>query len=168
MIQQEVIKMGATRVILPGNAPIGYYPFILTEVASVNPADYDNMGCLKSVNDLIQLKNNDLQQAISRLQKEFPNTFIMYADFYNSELSLIRETSISGKNDQGALQSCCGIGGKYNYYKNRFCGSPGVPVCSDPNQYFFWDGIHLTQEANNRLSTALQQATLATLNCTTS
>ncbi|KAK4489698.1 hypothetical protein RD792_000332 [Penstemon davidsonii] len=87
-IQKEVIKMGATRVILPRNAPIRCYPFILTELASANPADYDDMGCLKSVNDLIQLKNNDLQQAIGRLQKEFPNTFIMYADFYNLELSL--------------------------------------------------------------------------------
>ncbi|KAK4480950.1 hypothetical protein RD792_011810 [Penstemon davidsonii] len=71
-------------------------------------------------------------------------------------------------NKKLALQACCGVGGKYNYDKKRFCGYPGVPVCSDPNQYFFWDGIHLTQEANNRLSTALQQATLATLNCTVS
>ncbi|KAK4488599.1 hypothetical protein RD792_004365 [Penstemon davidsonii] len=89
--------MGATRVILPGNAPIGCYPFVLTELASANPADYDNMGCLRSVNDLIILKNNDLQQAIEGLRREFPNTFIFYADFYNSELSLIRQTLYSGK-----------------------------------------------------------------------
>ncbi|KAK4481020.1 hypothetical protein RD792_006061 [Penstemon davidsonii] len=159
---REVIKMGATRIILPGNAPMGCYPFILTELSSTNLADYDDMGCLKSVNDLIKLKNDDLQQAIDGLRNEFPNTFIMYADFYNSEILLIR------KNDKVALQTCCGIGGKYNYDNKRFCGSPGVPICSNPNQYFFWDGIHLTQEANNRLSTALQEATLATLNCTVS
>ncbi|KAK4479029.1 hypothetical protein RD792_014540 [Penstemon davidsonii] len=74
---REVIRMGATRVILPGNAPLGCYPFILSELASVNPADYDVMGCLKSVNDLIILKNKDLQQAIEGLRKEFPSTFIM-------------------------------------------------------------------------------------------
>ncbi|KAL3812864.1 hypothetical protein ACJIZ3_014132 [Penstemon smallii] len=163
---REVIKMGATRVILPGNAPLGCYPFILNELASVNSADYDDMGCLKSVNDLIILKNKDLQQAIEGLRKEFPSTFIMYADFYNSEISLIRETAISGNNF--AIQACCGIGGKYNYDSKRFCGSPGVPVCSNPNKYFFWDGIHLTQEANNRLSTALAQSALVTLNCTVS
>ncbi|KAL3839561.1 hypothetical protein ACJIZ3_024152 [Penstemon smallii] len=162
---REVIKMGATRIILPGNAPMGLGA---DPGSCANTADYDDMGCLKSVNDLIKLKNNELQQAIFGLQKEFPNTFIMYADFYNSELALIQETSISGKNKKMALQACCGVGGKYNYDKKRFCGYPGVPVCSDPNQYFFWDGIHLTQEANNRLSSALQQATLATLNCTIS
>lgn len=66
-----------------------------------------------------------------------------------------------------ALQACCGIGGKYNYDGKRFCGSAKASTCSDPNQYIFWDGIHLTQEANNRLSRALQQAALGILNCTT-
>ncbi|KAL3846202.1 hypothetical protein ACJIZ3_003605 [Penstemon smallii] len=140
---RSYIPMGATRVILPGNAPLGCYPFILAELASANPAYYDNMGCLKSVNDLIVLKNNDLQQAIESLRKEFPS-----------------------KNFD--VEACCGIGGKYNYDSKRFCGSPGVPVCSNPNKYFFWDGIHLTQETNNHLSTTLAQVALATLNCTVS
>ncbi|KAK4489080.1 hypothetical protein RD792_004874 [Penstemon davidsonii] len=169
---REVIQLGATRVIIPGNAPIGCYPFILTELASNNTADYDEFGCLKTVNDLIALKNNDLQQAIDDLREEFPDTFILYADFYNSEQSLIRETILSSKcflcRANFTLQACCGTGGKYNYDSRRFCGSSGVPVCSDPNQYLFWDGIHLTQEANNRLSTALQQSTLSALNCTVS
>ena len=155
--------MGATRVIIPGNAPMGCYPFILTKLASNSSADYNDVGCLRSVNDLMVLKNNDLQRAIQNLLREFPNTFISYADFYNTELALIREMIVANGNT--ALQSCCGIGGSYNYDSRRFCGSRGVPVCSDPNNYFFWDGIHLTQEANNRLSTVLAEAALPTLGC---
>ncbi|KAK4488669.1 hypothetical protein RD792_004440 [Penstemon davidsonii] len=102
---KEVIKMGATRVILPGNVPIGCYPFILTEL---------------------------------------------------------------GPNKNATLKACCGIGGKYNYNGRRFCGSRGVPVCSDPNQYIYWDGIHLTQAANDRLSQILQVDALESLNCTSS
>ncbi|KAK4489079.1 hypothetical protein RD792_004873, partial [Penstemon davidsonii] len=180
---REAIRLGATRVILPGNAPIGCYPFILTELASNNTADYDDIGCLRTINDLITLKNNDLQQAINDLSQEFPDIFIMYADFFNSETSLIRETALSGKffifilhivfhisrsSANFTLQACCGTGGRYNYNSRRFCGSPGVPVCSDPNQYLFWDGIHLTQEANRRLSTALAAGALVRLNCTIS
>lgn len=161
---REVIRMGATRVIIPGNAPMGCYPFILTGLPSNRSSDYDDIGCLKSVNNLMVLKNNDLQQGIRILQREFPNIFINYADFYHTELALIRETFFEHGNI--ALQACCGVGGRYNYNSRRFCGSQGVPVCSNPNDYFFWDGIHLTQEGNNRLSAVLADAALPNLGCT--
>ncbi|KAK4490228.1 hypothetical protein RD792_000888 [Penstemon davidsonii] len=165
---REVIGMGATRVILPGNVPIGCYPFILTELSSSFPADYDSLGCLKKVNDLIVYKNNDLQNSIANLQIEFPNITIFYADFYSAFQTLLREvTSGKGPNKSVALKSCCGAGGKYNYDLKRFCGSPKASTCSDPNQYIYWDGIHLTQAANDRLSVILQEGAFEALNCTT-
>ncbi|KAK4490226.1 hypothetical protein RD792_000885 [Penstemon davidsonii] len=167
-INCEVIGMGATRVILPGNVPIGCYPFILTELSSRFPADYDSLGCLQKVNDLIVYKNNDLQNSIANLQIEFPNITIFYADFYSAFQTLLQEvTSGKGPNKSVDLKSCCGAGGKYNYDRTRFCGSPKASTCSDPNQYIYWDGIHLTQAANDRLSVILQEGAFEALNCTT-
>ncbi|KAL3845378.1 hypothetical protein ACJIZ3_002781 [Penstemon smallii] len=162
---REVIGMGATRVILPGNVPIGCYPFILTELSSKRPADYDSLGCLQKVNDLIVYKNNDLQNSIANLRIEFPNTTIFYANFYDAFQTLLQEVT-SGPNKSVALKSCCGAGGKYNYDSSRFCGSRKASLCSDPNQYIYWDGIHLTQAANDRLSVILQVGAFEALNCT--
>ncbi|CAA0816417.1 GDSL esterase/lipase [Striga hermonthica] len=136
-VVRELTGMGARRIIVPGSSPIGCFPYILTQFPSNDPNAYDQFGCLKSVNDLITFKNNILQQALAR------------------------------PNRNNTLKACCGIGGRYNYNSNTFCGSPGVPVCPDPNNYIFWDGLHLTQEAQLRIEKNLIQPALAMFNCTT-
>ncbi|KAG8375004.1 hypothetical protein BUALT_Bualt10G0054400 [Buddleja alternifolia] len=147
--QQMVIEMGAKLIIIPGNAPLGCFPYILTALPSNDSTSYDDLGCLKSVNDLIVSKNKDLQLAISGLSVQYPKVTILY-----------------GPNGDLALKACCGIGGKYNYNSTRFCGSPGVPVCPYPNQYIFWDGMHFTDLAFARTETRLIAPALVLLNCT--
>ncbi|KAI3450440.1 hypothetical protein Pfo_007105 [Paulownia fortunei] len=163
---RELIKMGAKLLVIPGSAPIGCFPYMLTALPNDDPTAYDDLGCLKSVNDLIRLKNNDLQQAMNNLSREFPNVSLLYGPFDEGVLSVLAESSTPGPNGNMALKSCCGIGGKYNYDSKRFCGSPGVPVCPNPDQYIFWDGLHFTQEASARIEKILIQPTLSTLNCT--
>ncbi|KAG8373090.1 hypothetical protein BUALT_Bualt12G0134500 [Buddleja alternifolia] len=153
-IARELISMGATRLIIPGNAPLGCFPYILTALPSNNSTDYDELGCLKSVNDLIVSKNDYLQQAIRNLNVEFPNITINYGAIYD------------GPNGELALVACCGTGGNYSYNSNRFCGRPKVPVCRYPNQYVFWDGIHFTHHAYSRMETVLIEPALRTLGCT--
>ncbi|KAG8373123.1 hypothetical protein BUALT_Bualt12G0137800 [Buddleja alternifolia] len=121
-VARELIRMGATRLIIPGNAPLGCFPYILTALRSNNSGDYDELGCLKSVNDLIVSKNDGLQQAIRNLNLEFPNIIINYGAIYDGTLEVIRDAS-HGPNGELALQACCGTGGKYNYDGKRFCGS---------------------------------------------
>ncbi|KAG8379608.1 hypothetical protein BUALT_Bualt07G0106500 [Buddleja alternifolia] len=164
-IARELIRMGATRLIIPGNAPLGCFPYILTAMPSKNSTDYDELGCLKSVNDLIISKNDYLQQAIRNLTLEFPNIIINYGAIYDGAYEVIRDASY-GPNGELALVSCCGTGGNYNYDSKKFCGSPQVPVCRYPNQYIFWDGIHFTHHAYSRMETILIEPALRTLGCT--
>lgn len=64
-----------------------------------------------------------------------------------------------------ALKSCCGIGGRYNYDSTKFCGSPNVPVCSNPNNSVYWDGLHFTQESYRRIITSQLPLALPLLGC---
>ncbi|KAI7981179.1 Acetylajmalan esterase [Camellia lanceoleosa] len=47
----EVIRLGAMRVVVPGNFPIGCLPIFLTTLPSVGPGAYDDLGCLHSLNE---------------------------------------------------------------------------------------------------------------------
>ncbi|KAJ4951980.1 hypothetical protein NE237_028812 [Protea cynaroides] len=49
---EEVIKLGATRVVVPGNFPIECIPIYLTAFKSNDMASYDELECLKGLNIL--------------------------------------------------------------------------------------------------------------------
>ncbi|CAA0839333.1 GDSL esterase/lipase [Striga hermonthica] len=159
----ELINMGANRIVIPGSGPLGCYPYILTALPDTNPFAYDLFGCLKSINNLIISKNAALQAEILKLPSKFPTTQILYADIYTGVTTVLQQDFFSGNL---TLKACCGVGGKYSYSSTRFCGSPGVPVCPNPNQYIYWDGIHYTQEAYFRYLQPLVLPTLVALKCT--
>ncbi|KAK6122570.1 hypothetical protein DH2020_043687 [Rehmannia glutinosa] len=154
-ILEELIRLGATRIIIPGNGPVGCVPYILTALQTNDPTAYDDIGCLKTVNNFIVWKNDNLQDAIENLKREFPKITIYYGDMYEGP----------DRNNM-ALKSCCGIGGKYNYNSKRVCGDKGVPVCPNPDRHIYWDGIHFTQQAYYTMEHLLVQPALGSFNCT--
>ncbi|KAL3635076.1 hypothetical protein CASFOL_022130 [Castilleja foliolosa] len=163
---RETIKLGAKRMIIPGNGPLGCSPYILTALRTNDTTAYDELGCLKSVNDFIIYKNDYLQRAITDLSNEFPDLQILFGPMYDGVRILITNASVIGPNGNSALKSCCGIGGQYNYDPKRFCGDEGVPVCDNPNEYIFWDGLHFTQQTHWEIEDMLVRPALITLNCT--
>lgn len=54
------------------------------------------------------------------------------------------------------IRVCCGRGGKYNFNRFSQCGTTTVVngteftvgPCKNPSAYVLWDGIHLTEAAN--------------------
>ncbi|VVB15139.1 unnamed protein product [Arabis nemorensis] len=79
---REVIRAGAVN--LPGNFPVGCFPIYLTSFPVKDPKAYDEKGCLKHLNEFAMDHNNQLQEAIASLRKEFPNGVIVYGDYYNT------------------------------------------------------------------------------------
>lgn len=81
---QKVISVGAMRIIVPGQFPLGCFPVYLTKLQSNSTTAYDKHQCLKAMNDLAAAHNKYLQHAINTLQKRNPNTKIVYCDYYNA------------------------------------------------------------------------------------
>ncbi|XP_010251983.1 PREDICTED: acetylajmalan esterase-like [Nelumbo nucifera] len=162
---REVVRAGAVNVIVPGIPPIGCVPTSLTFFQSNDTRSYDDMGCLKDLNEFAMYHNTHLHLALKDLRREYPQAAILYADFYAVSLSIIRRAMALGFKKDVLLKACCGVGGDYNFSLDRPCGSPGVPVCSKPAQYLSWDGTHLTQEANKKLADWMIDNVLTKIPC---
>ncbi|XP_059313132.1 GDSL esterase/lipase At5g03980-like [Lycium ferocissimum] len=162
---RRVIGFGATRIIVPGNFPIGCHPIILTKFMTDNSTAYDEYHCLTDLNKFAIFYNRHLQQAIDELKKEHPNITLIYGDYYNAYLWLLQNAVTLGFDKNSLQKACCGIGGNYNFDVRKKCGAPGVQVCADPNTYISWDGVHLTQKAYSWLARWLIHDMLPKLNC---
>ncbi|NP_001151231.2 alpha-L-fucosidase 2 precursor [Zea mays] len=151
---KEVLDMGATRVIVPGNFPIGCVPgYLAMNAASSEPADYDSAGCLRELNDFAAKHNSRLRRAVADLQASYPGAAVAYADYFDSFLTLLHNASSFGFDAASTRKACCGAGaGEYNFDWRRMCGFPGTAACADPSTYLSWDGIHMTQAAYRAMS----------------
>ncbi|PHT57565.1 hypothetical protein T459_35464 [Capsicum annuum] len=112
---KEVIGFGATRIIIPGNFPIGCVPAMLTHFLTNNSNAYDEYHCLKDLNNFATFYNHHLQQAIDELNKNYPNVTLIYGDYYNAFLWLLKNAASLGFDKNSLQKVCCGIGGEYNY-----------------------------------------------------
>ncbi|TKW00887.1 hypothetical protein SEVIR_8G141900v4 [Setaria viridis] len=154
-VAKEVIELGATQIIIPGNFPIGCSPSYLSLFTLSGTGDLDDRGCLKSYNAFAQYHNEQLQAAIDDLRKANTDVTIIYADYYGAFMHLLDHASILGFDQGSLLQACCGAGGAYNFNMNLMCGTPGTSTCANPAHRVSWDGIHLTQQAYRAIALSL-------------
>ncbi|XP_022998965.1 acetylajmalan esterase-like [Cucurbita maxima] len=162
---EKAISYGATRVVVPGNFPIGCLPIYLTGFQTNDTTAYDELHCLKDLNGLATYHNDQIKEAIEVLKRENPHTMIVYGDYYNALLWILRRAFILGFDETSLQKSCCGIGGDYNFSLMKMCGVGGVSVCSNPDERVSWDGIHLTQNAYKFMAYWLIHDILPQLHC---
>ncbi|KAI3764183.1 hypothetical protein L2E82_14186 [Cichorium intybus] len=154
----ELIDMGAKTLIVPGSVPLGCCPYCLTIRGSKNEEYDKTTGCLVKFNKFSEYHNQLLQTKLQHLRELYPNVNIIYADYYNAAMRIIRSPLKFGFTN-GALRACCGSGGPYNYNLSAECGmrSATESLCDDPDTYANWDGIHFTEAANRIICKSLFQ-----------
>ncbi|KAI3764182.1 hypothetical protein L2E82_14185 [Cichorium intybus] len=154
----EFIDMGAKTLIVPGSVPLGCLANYLTVLGSINEEYDKTTGCLVKFNKFSEYHNEMLQTKLQHLRELYPNVNIIYADYYNAAMRIIRSPLKFGFTN-GALRACCGSGGPYNYNLSAECGmrSATESLCDDPDTYANWDGIHFTEAANRIISKSLFQ-----------
>ncbi|XP_021837051.1 acetylajmalan esterase-like [Spinacia oleracea] len=144
---EELISLGATRIVVPGNFPIGCLPIYLASFQSNDANMYDELNCHRGMNDFAVFQNDFVQQTIRELQMAHPTVKIVYADYFTALKQLLQNAASLGFDKDATQKACCGRGNNaYNYDSTNMCGR-GVPACKNPNKSVSWDGVHMTQHA---------------------
>uniref|UniRef100_A0A0C9S520 TSA: Wollemia nobilis Ref_Wollemi_Transcript_13455_1450 transcribed RNA sequence n=1 Tax=Wollemia nobilis TaxID=56998 RepID=A0A0C9S520_9CONI len=157
---ETLIQENAKKFIVPGNLPIGCSPSYLSLYQSNSSSDFDSIGCLINFNNFSQYGNNLLQTMLKDVQKQYPNVSIVYADYYSAAMEIFKNPWKYGFQCD-ILRVCCGKGGKYNYSPPLSCDL-NAALCTNPNQYFHWDGIHPTEAAYRTIANMFLHGTFTT------
>ncbi|KAL2494732.1 GDSL esterase/lipase [Forsythia ovata] len=168
---QELIKLGATTLVVPGNLPIGCSPYYLTYFQRYEEKYIQdpNTGCLNWLNGFSEHHNNLLQMELDRIRQLHPHATIIYADYYNAAMPIYVSPRKYGFT-KGSLTACCGGGGPFNVNLSMLCGDSASTSCEDPSEYVSWDGLHFTEAAYRWIAKGLLQGPyssphLITSNC---
>lgn len=140
-----LIRLGsAKKILVQNNLPIGCSPSYLTFYATGE--ELDQMGCMPRFNAFAKKSNDLLRTSVAELQVQHPEVKFVFADYYGAALKVLQSPQSFGLNTD-VLQVCCGAGGQYNFNPLKPCGLGKTVSCTNPEQYFNWDGIHLTDVA---------------------
>lgn len=145
---QTLLDCGAKYIVVQGLPPVGC---LASDVSLCPLINLDKMGCVTVVNSAIMIHNQILQTKIAAFQKQYPDCTIVYADYWNAYLTILKNPQ--KYQFEETFKACCGLqDGKLNYNSNSFCGSSGTSTCKDPSKYINWDGIHLTEAMHKHVA----------------
>ncbi|KAL0342359.1 UNVERIFIED_CONTAM: GDSL esterase/lipase [Sesamum calycinum] len=154
-VLQALLKKGAKYVVVQGLPPTG----CLTLSMYLAPSDdRDAVGCVGSPNKQSYTHNLALKAKLDGFRKQYPQSIILYLDYYNAYLTVIKNARQHGMTE--VYKACCGYGGgTYNFDYFNACGSPSASSCANPSQYINWDGVHLTEAMYKAMADAFLNGT---------
>ncbi|KAL9999561.1 putative sinapine esterase [Helianthus debilis subsp. tardiflorus] len=138
---EALLDKGAKYMVVEGLPTTGC---LTLSMSLASESDRDDMGCVGSLNKQSYDHNTILQTKIRDLRQKYPETVIIYADYWNAYRSVIKNAPKLGFKE--LYNVCCGSSGApYNFDVLATCGSQSASSCSNPSQYINWDGVHLTE-----------------------
>lgn len=93
---QKLYQLGARTFWIHNTGPIGCLPVIIKDYPPA-PDNMDQIGCVKSYNELAQEFNKQLKDKVSQLKTQLQETLFVYVDIYSVKYSLISEANKHGK-----------------------------------------------------------------------
>ncbi|KAL7259463.1 hypothetical protein ACSBR1_005373 [Camellia fascicularis] len=127
-----------------------------------DPPKLDEHGCVSSYNQAAIIFNLQLHELYRKLQSQYTEANITYTDIFTIKFDLIVNYSRYGFKQP--IMACCGYGGPpLNYDSQILCGqtrffngsSVTAQACDDSTEYVSWDGCHLTEAANQHISSQI-------------
>ncbi|KAH9713845.1 GDSL esterase/lipase 1 [Citrus sinensis] len=135
-IVKEIYKKGGRKFGILNLGPMGCVP-AMKELVPSFPGS-----CLEDGVELPKLHNKALFKALVQLESQLKGIVYANHDSYNSILNRINNPSKYG------LSSCGGKRGIKEY-----------EICDDPDEYVFFDSLHLSEKANKQISKLIWSGT---------
>ncbi|KAJ4717715.1 GDSL esterase/lipase [Melia azedarach] len=142
-VVKEIYNMGGRKFAFQNVAPMGCLP---STKQQYNLKDNE---CLEALTELAVLHNNGLINATKELETQLSDFNFLIFDYYTTLLDRINDPMKYGfkVSDIG----CCGSG----IYRGTGCGIGQYDLCSNPNEYLFFDGGHPTEHGYSQLAELL-------------
>lgn len=142
---KELYGLGARRIGVTSLPPLGCLP------AAIDLFRSHEKGCVISINKGAQNFNDKINSSAASLRKQFPDLKITVLDIFNPLLEIVQSPSKHGFVE--ARKGCCGAG---SVKTNRYLCKPGREgICSNADEYVFWDTVHLSEATNQLLADAV-------------
>lgn len=159
---EKLHQLGARTFWIHNTGPIGCLPYFTTNNPP-KPGNADEIGCIKSFNDVAEEFNNQLRDRVSQLRIQLPDAALVYADIYSAKYYLIREAKKNGFVDPFGY--CC----KHPDNPELKCWDKlvtnGTDIfatsCETPSNYISWDSIHYTEAANKWIANQIFDGSLS-------
>ncbi|CAM8993781.1 unnamed protein product [Rhodiola kirilowii] len=134
-ILQEVYDIGGRKIGFQNVGALGCLPG-MKAMNGITTA-----GCISGLCELARLHNLALAKVLKNLEAK--NSGFKYSIFNYYDAIYQRVTYPSKHGFKDGDDACCGP---------MNCGKNGTKVCSNPNEYVWFDGGHTTQRANYQLA----------------
>lgn len=137
---QALYQEGARKFLVVG---IGEFDCTPLAFAALNTSTVNTV-CSPAINLLVKTYNGALQGALATLSSAtafFPGIEFVFGD---SAKFINRVRANPSKYGYTNVTSACCGGGAFNVLLH--CGAPGNTVCTNRDEYVWWDPIHLTQK----------------------
>ncbi|KAG6699502.1 hypothetical protein I3842_08G069800 [Carya illinoinensis] len=136
---KEIYEQGARRIGVLSAPPIGCVPSQRTLAGGILRQ------CSEKYNQAAKLFNMKLSASLDSLNRNLPNSKMIYLDVYSPLLDLIENPKKYGF--EFANEGCCGTG----KIEVAILCNPASPTCTDASKYIFWDSYHPTEAAYRTL-----------------
>ncbi|KAF5462152.1 hypothetical protein F2P56_018182 [Juglans regia] len=146
---KEIYEQGARRIGVLSAPPIGCVPSQRTLAGGILRQ------CSEKHNQAAKLFNIKLSATLDSLNRNLPNSKMVYLDVYNPLLDLIENPKKYGF--EFVNKGCCGTG---NIEVSILC-NPASATCKDASNYIFWDSYHPTEAAYRTLVSIVLQKYLS-------
>ncbi|ESQ48564.1 hypothetical protein EUTSA_v10020881mg [Eutrema salsugineum] len=143
-------SLGASRFVVPLLAPLGCLPIARQEYKTGNE-------CYEPLNDLAKLHNKEIGPMLNEFAKIPKSGFLFTVfDYYNAVMRRIASGRSINYRFYVTNSSCCGVGTHFAYG----CGMVNVhsKLCEYQRSYFFFDGRHNSEKAQEELANLLYGA----------
>ncbi|GLT35043.1 hypothetical protein SLA2020_095270 [Shorea laevis] len=140
----RVYKLGARQIAVFSLGPIGCVP----ARALIPGAPIER--CFGRMNVMVKKYNKGLESLVNDVPVRYPGAIGVYGAVYDAVQHFLQTPARYGF--VNVTNACCGDGTLGGLVQ---CGQDGYKICSNPNEFLFWDYFHPTEHTYKLISKAL-------------